>query len=73
MNYRELGASGLLVSPICLGTMTFGSPVAEAEFFKLRSDLRILHIAHPYSAQYTGGGKQALVDLQPGGADFFSR
>ncbi|MEZ4941384.1 MAG: GH92 family glycosyl hydrolase [Saprospiraceae bacterium] len=48
------------------------SPVAEAEFFKLRSDLRILRIAHPYSAQYTGGGKQALVDLQPGGADFRS-
>ncbi|MCB0534388.1 MAG: GH92 family glycosyl hydrolase [Saprospiraceae bacterium] len=48
------------------------SAVAEAEFFKLRSDLRILRIAHPYSAQYTGGGNQALVDLQPGGADFRS-
>lgn len=31
MEYRELGSSGLLVSPICLGTMTFGSPVAEAD------------------------------------------
>jgi aryl-alcohol dehydrogenase-like predicted oxidoreductase len=31
MEYRELGASGLLVSPICLGTMTFGNPVTEAD------------------------------------------
>jgi aryl-alcohol dehydrogenase-like predicted oxidoreductase len=35
MNYRKLGASGLLVSPICLGTMTFGSPVAEADAVRL--------------------------------------
>lgn len=35
MQYRELGASGLLVSPICLGTMTFGSPVPEAEAIRL--------------------------------------
>ncbi len=35
MNYRELGASGLLVSPICLGTMTFGSPVAETDAVRL--------------------------------------
>ncbi|MFN5299772.1 MAG: aldo/keto reductase [Planctomycetaceae bacterium] len=27
MQLRPLGTSGLLVSPICLGTMTFGSPV----------------------------------------------
>ena len=31
MQNRRLGSSGLMVSPICLGTMTFGSPVAEAE------------------------------------------
>ena len=30
MKFRQLGTSGLLVSPICLGTMTFGRPVAEA-------------------------------------------
>lgn len=29
MEMRRLGASGLLVSPICLGTMTFGTPVEE--------------------------------------------
>ena len=31
MQYRTLGSSGLLVSPICLGTMTFGTPVNEAD------------------------------------------
>ncbi|MCE9605028.1 MAG: aldo/keto reductase [Planctomycetia bacterium] len=35
MNLRSLGSSGLLVSPICLGTMTFGSPVNEAEAIRL--------------------------------------
>lgn len=35
MEMRRLGASGLLVSPICLGTMTFGKPVAEAEAIQL--------------------------------------
>jgi len=35
LNYRELGSSGLLVSPICLGTMTFGEPVGEADAIKL--------------------------------------
>ena len=35
MQSRNLGSSGLLVSPICLGTMTFGSPVGEADSIKL--------------------------------------
>ncbi len=35
MEYRLLGKSGLLVSPLCLGTMTFGSPVEEAEAIRL--------------------------------------
>ncbi|MGJ5175900.1 aldo/keto reductase [Bradyrhizobium oligotrophicum] len=30
MNYRQLGRSGLKVSPICLGTMMFGGPTDEA-------------------------------------------
>ena len=30
MNYRNLGRSGLKVSPICLGTMMFGGPTDEA-------------------------------------------
>jgi len=35
MKLNSLGASGLLVSPICLGTMTFGSPVGEADAIRL--------------------------------------
>jgi aryl-alcohol dehydrogenase-like predicted oxidoreductase len=35
MEYRTLGTSGLHVSSITLGTMTFGTPVAEADSIKL--------------------------------------
>jgi aryl-alcohol dehydrogenase-like predicted oxidoreductase len=31
MSYRRLGASGLLVSPLCLGTMMFGAQTDQAE------------------------------------------
>jgi len=31
MNYRRLGASGVEVSPVCLGTMTFGDTTDTAE------------------------------------------
>jgi len=35
MEQRELGSSGLSISPICLGTMTFGRPVAEADAIRM--------------------------------------
>ena len=35
MQLNVLGSSGLLVSPVCLGTMTFGEPVPEADAVKL--------------------------------------
>jgi aryl-alcohol dehydrogenase-like predicted oxidoreductase len=35
MEYRHLGRSGLLVSPLCLGTMNFGSQTGEAESFAI--------------------------------------
>lgn len=31
MEYRELGRSGVKVSAICLGTMTFGEQNSEAD------------------------------------------
>ncbi len=35
MEYRYIGKSGLRVSPICLGTMTFGSSADKKESFKI--------------------------------------
>ncbi|HZF69260.1 aldo/keto reductase, partial [Sulfuricurvum sp.] len=35
MQYRYIGRSGLRVSPICLGTMTFGSQCDEKTAFKI--------------------------------------
>ena len=35
MERRRLGRSGIVVSEICLGTMTFGSQVDEAESFRI--------------------------------------
>ncbi|MDP6439275.1 MAG: aldo/keto reductase [Candidatus Brocadiia bacterium] len=35
MRYREIGKSDLKVSPVCLGTMTFGTPVEQAAATKL--------------------------------------
>ena len=31
MDYRKVGRTGLMVSPVCLGTMTFGDQVNEAD------------------------------------------
>ena len=39
MQLRPLGSSGLAVSPVCLGTMTFGTPVSETE------SIRLIHAA----------------------------
>src|SRR5258707_12550896 len=39
MQYRTLGSSGLLVSPVCLRTITFGTPVSEPD------SIRIVHAA----------------------------
>ncbi len=35
MQYRHLGRSGLLVSPLCLGTMNFGPHTSEADSYKI--------------------------------------
>jgi aryl-alcohol dehydrogenase-like predicted oxidoreductase len=35
MEYRMLGRSGVLVSPLCLGTMNFGGPTNEKEAFDI--------------------------------------
>ena len=43
--YRRLGRTGLMVSPICLGTDNFANPTPEAEC------LEMLAFAH----QHAGG------------------
>ncbi|KAB2853604.1 MAG: aldo/keto reductase, partial [Anaerolineae bacterium] len=35
MQYKHLGRTGLLVSPLCLGTMNFGPETAEADSFAI--------------------------------------
>jgi aryl-alcohol dehydrogenase-like predicted oxidoreductase len=35
MEYRRLGRSGVLVSPICLGTMNFGGSTTEEDSFEI--------------------------------------
>ena len=35
MEYRYIGKSGLRVSPICMGTMSFGSWSNKAEAFRI--------------------------------------
>src|SRR5215204_2703487 len=35
MEYRLLGASGIKVSPICLGTMNFGEQTSEADAIRM--------------------------------------
>lgn len=35
MEYRKLGRSGVLVSPLCLGTMNFGGPTNEEGSFEI--------------------------------------
>lgn len=35
MEYRKLGRSGVLVSPLCLGTMNFGGPTNEEDSFEI--------------------------------------
>ncbi len=35
MEYRKLGRSGVLVSPLCLGAMNFGGPTSEVDSFAI--------------------------------------
>lgn len=55
MEYRKLGKSGVKVSPVCLGTMTFGREADEAESFAImdyfvEQGFNFLDTADGYSA-----------------------
>ncbi len=55
MEYRSLGRSGVMVSPLCLGTMNFGAPTDEAESIRiidraLEAGINFIDTANVYNA-----------------------
>src|SRR4051794_41942029 len=62
MQYRNLGRSGLKISPICLGTMMFGGPTDEATSSRIIAKAREAGINFIDSADaYNGGQSEAVV------------
>ena len=61
MQYRQLGRTGLKVSPICLGTMMFGGPTDEATSSRIVAKAREAGINFIDSADAYNGGKSEQV------------
>jgi aryl-alcohol dehydrogenase (NADP+) len=62
MRYRVLGTSGLEVSELCLGTMTFGGPTGEAEAQRIMDHARESGVNFIDTADaYTDGRSEAIV------------
>jgi aryl-alcohol dehydrogenase-like predicted oxidoreductase len=62
MDYRSLGASGLKVSPLCLGTMMFGGRTEEAEARAIIEHAREAGINFIDTADaYAGGESECVV------------
>ena len=62
MHHRQLGRSGLKVSPICLGTMMFGGPTDEATSARIIAKAREAGINFIDTADaYNGGGSEEVV------------
>jgi aryl-alcohol dehydrogenase-like predicted oxidoreductase len=62
MKYRALGASGLKVSPICLGTMPFGTRTDEAEAARIVGSARDAGINFIDTAvSYAGGRSETIL------------
>jgi aryl-alcohol dehydrogenase-like predicted oxidoreductase len=57
MDYRRLGVSGLKVSPLCLGTMMFGSATDEATASRIVARAREQGVNFIDTADGYGGGK----------------
>src|SRR6195256_3897896 len=62
MQYRNLGRSGLKISPICLGTMMFGGPTDEATSNRIIAKAREAGINFIDSADAYNGGHLEAVD-----------
>lgn len=62
MDYRTLGASGLKVSPLCLGSMLFGTRTDEVEAARIVGSARDAGINFIDTAtSYAGGRGEAIV------------
>lgn len=62
MEYRNLGRSGVRVSPLCLGTMNFGGPTDEATAGRIVARARDAGVNFIDTADaYTGGESERIV------------
>lgn len=62
MEYRQLGRSGLKISPICLGTMMFGGPADEASSNRIVAKAREAGVNFIDTADaYSNGGSETVV------------
>src|SRR5258706_785143 len=61
MQYRNLGRSGLKISPICLGTMMFGGPTDEATSTRIVAKAREAGVNFIDSADAYNGGNSGTV------------
>src|ERR1700674_2533781 len=61
MEYRQLGRSGLKISPICLGTMMFGGPTDEATSTRIVAKAREAGVNFIDTADAYNGGKSEEV------------
>src|SRR5260370_14381192 len=61
MQYRQLGRSGLKISPICLGTMMFGGPTDEATSTRIVAKAREAAINFIDTADASSGGNSEQV------------
>src|SRR5712671_4573925 len=62
MQYRQLGRSGLKISPICLGTMMFGGPTDEATSTRIVAKAREAGVNFIDTADaYSSGNSEQVV------------
>jgi aryl-alcohol dehydrogenase-like predicted oxidoreductase len=61
MDYRKLGASGVKVSPLCLGTMMFGDPTDEATSRRIVDKVRDAGINFIDTADVYNDGKSEEI------------
>jgi aryl-alcohol dehydrogenase (NADP+) len=61
MNYRNLGSSGVKISPLCLGTMMFGGATDEATAGRIVAKAREQGVNFIDSADAYAGGKSEEI------------